>query len=73
MYGRDTLHECHYPALQDTMGRIVYNWKFCLSVRLSVITSYYFYRTHVHMGSDHWVAMSLRTYKTLLTLVDDPS
>ena len=32
-----------------------------------------FYRTHVHMGSDHWVAMSVRTYNTFFTLVDDPS
>ena len=36
-----------------------------------------FYGTHVHMGSDHWVAMSvttyIRTYKTFLTPVDDPS
>ena len=22
----------------------------------------HFYRTHVHMGSDHWVAMSLTPY-----------
>ena len=24
----------------------------------------HFYRTHVHMGSDHWVAMSLQTFLT---------
>ena len=43
-----------------------------------------FYRTHVHMGSDHWVALSvcLRGFWNLVksvnvvnvdTLVDDPS
>ena len=26
-----------------------------------------FYRTHVHMGSNHWVAMSVTTYSTFLT------
>ena len=26
-----------------------------------------FYRTHVHMGSDHWVAMYVTTYKMFLT------
>ena len=34
-----------------------------------------FYRTHVHMGSDHWVAMSVTQYiqHLFFTLVDDPS
>ena len=26
-----------------------------------------FYRTHVHMGSDHWVAVSVRHSKTFVT------
>ena len=30
-----------------------------------------FYRTHVHMGSDHWVAMSLTHYKTFLKPCED--
>ena len=37
------------------------------------ISDIVFYRTHVHMGSDHWVAMSVHTYNTFFTLVDDPS
>ena len=32
---------------------------------------YGFYRTHVHMGSDHWVAMSLTHYKTFLKPCED--
>ena len=33
-----------------------------------------FYRTHVHMGSDHWVAMSLQELCDLVkALVKDPS
>ena len=35
----------------------------------------YFYRTHVHMGSDHWVAMSVthsQTFVALEALVKDP-
>ena len=28
---------------------------------ITSLTNYPFYRTHVHMGSDHWVAMSLTT------------
>ena len=30
-----------------------------------------FYRTHVHMGSDHWVALSLTPYKTFLKPCED--
>ena len=31
----------------------------------------YFYRTHVHMGSDHWVALSVRHSKTFLKPCED--
>ncbi len=30
-----------------------------------------FYRTHVHMGSDHWVAFSLCLYQTFLKPCED--
>ena len=30
----------------------------------------YFYRTHVHMGSDHWVDLSLSMYVSMC-LVED--
>ena len=30
-----------------------------------------FYRTHVHMGSDHWVAMSVRNSKSFLKPCED--
>ena len=31
----------------------------------------YFYRTHVHMGSDHWVALSFSIYETFLKPCED--
>ena len=31
----------------------------------------FFYRTHVHMGSDHWVAMSHTFCETFLKLCED--
>ena len=30
-----------------------------------------FYRTHVHMGSDHWVALSLTPYGSFLKPCED--
>ena len=36
-----------------------------------VLWQYLFYRTHVHMGSDHWVAMSVRTSKSFLKPCED--
>ena len=30
-----------------------------------------YYRTHLHMGSDHWVAMSVTPYKRILKPCED--
>ena len=55
------IHKCTNAQIHKTML-----WG------MGCILLFCFYRTHVHMGSDHWVATSLCHYNTFLTL-DDPS
>ena len=49
------------------------NHSFSDETKLSENGTFDFYRTPVHMGSDHWVAMSVSLSKSFLSLVDDPS
>ena len=63
-----------YRLLWSPARKQVHFAQLLLARRLSVLL--YIYRTHVHMGSDHWVALSVRhseTFVDLEALVKDPS
>ena len=41
----------------------------CIGYMVYTISS--IYRTYVHMGSDHWVALSVSLYETFLQTCED--
>ena len=67
MYGRDTLHECHYPALQDTMaGLFTIGNSVCLSVCPSSLLIIFIGPMCTWGPIIGWQCL----YKSFLTLVD---